>query len=95
MAGGKSLTDMKIKLIRSGGFIPIKKAAEAEVSYTEEQMVRLIEIIKPASSVPKVKDGNYYELTFGKNSTPVDLEKVPEEFKELFNNLKSNLKIVK
>jgi hypothetical protein len=86
---------MKIKLIRTGGFIPIIKMAEAEVNYSDKELVRLIEVIKRDPSASKIKDGNSYQLNIGTNNTPVDLEKVPEEYKELFNKLKSELKIIK
>jgi len=86
---------MKIKLIRTGGFIPITKVAEAEVNFTDQELVRLIEVIKPDLSAPRIKDGNNYQLNIGTKNTTVDLEKVPEEYKELFNKLKSELKIVK
>lgn len=86
---------MKIKLVRSGGFIPIIKAAEAEVNLTDQELAGLFEIIRSGPAAPRVKDGNYYELTVGSNSTPVDLEKVPDEYKALFLKLKRDLKIVK
>jgi hypothetical protein len=86
---------MKIQLIRTGGFIPIIKIAEVEVNYTDQELVRLIDVIKRDPSAPKIKDGNNYQLNIGANNTPVDLEKVPEEYKELFNKLKSELRIVK
>lgn len=86
---------MKIKLIRTGGFIPIIKMAEVEVNYSDQELVRLIDIIKRDPSAPKIKDGNNYQLNIGDNNTPVDLGKVPEEYKELFNKLKSEMRIVK
>jgi hypothetical protein len=86
---------MKIKLVRTGGFMPIKKAAEAELEITARELAGLLEIIQPDPAAPRIKDGNYYELTVGSSSTPVDLEKVPDEFKAIFSKLKSELKIVK
>ena len=86
---------MKIKLIRTGGFIPITKMAEVEVNFTDKELVRLIEVIKPDPSAQRIKDGNYYQLYVGTRSTPVDLEKVPEEYNELFSKLKNSMKIVK
>jgi hypothetical protein len=86
---------MKIKLIRTGGFIPITKMAEVEVNFTDKELVRLIEVIKPDPSAQRIKDGNYYQLNVGTSSTPVDLEKVPEEYNELFSKLKNSMKIVK
>ena len=86
---------MKIKLIRTGGFIPVTKAVEAEVNLTDKELNRLIKIIQSSPSASRFKDGNYYELTVGSSSTPVDLEKVPDEYKDLFSKLKSDLKIIK
>jgi hypothetical protein len=96
MAGSKSIaTTMKIKLIRTGGFIPVTKAAETEVDLTEKEIVRLLDALQPDPSAPLIKDGNYYELRVGIKSSPVDLQKVPEEYRELFNKLRSELKFIK
>jgi hypothetical protein len=96
MAGGKSLKKkMKIKLIRTGGFIPVTKTAETEVSLSDRELGKLMEIIKPDVTGYRIKDGNYYELSVGNRSIPVDLEKVPEEYKDLFSKLKAELKITK
>ncbi|HZY24419.1 MAG TPA: hypothetical protein VFE71_01225 [Bacteroidales bacterium] len=86
---------MKIKLIRTGGFIPITKVAETEVDFTDQELIRLIEVIKPDPLAPRIKDGNNYQLSAGTKNTLVDLEKVPDEYRELFNKLKSELKIIK
>jgi hypothetical protein len=96
MDRGKSLTEaMKIKLIRTGGFIPITKEAEADVNLSDKQVQQLLEIIQPDRIPSPIKDGNYYLLAIGTSSTPVDLEKVPDEYKALFSRLKGNLKIIK
>lgn len=86
---------MKIKLIRTGGFIPITKAAETEVDLTDNELVKLLEVIQPDPAAPRIKDGNYYELTVGTSRAPIDLEKIPDEYKAIFIKLKSDLKIVK
>ena len=86
---------MKIKLIRTGGFIPITKEVETEVNLTDKEMDRLLQVIQRDSVSPRIKDGSYYELTVGSSSTPVDLEKVPDEYKAIFSKLKSDLKILK
>jgi len=86
---------MKIKLVRTGGFIPITKAAEAEADLSEKDLASLLKIIKSDPSAPRVKDGNYWELTVGGITTPINPEKVPVKYKALFEKLKSNLKVVK
>jgi hypothetical protein len=86
---------MKIKLIRTGGFIPVTKVAETEVDLSENEMNRLLEAIKPDPSARRIKDGNYYEITVGSSSSPVDMDKVPNKYKDLFSRLKSDLKIQK
>lgn len=85
---------MKIKLIRTGGFIPITKEAEADVNLSDKQVQQLLEIIQPERIASPIKDGHYYLLEIGTNSTAVDLEKVPDEYKALFSKLKSDLKII-
>jgi hypothetical protein len=86
---------MIIKLIRTGGFIPITKAAETDVTISDQELASLLVTIKHDPAAPRIKDGNYYELTVGSSSTSVDLEKVPDEYKDLFSKLKSDLKIIK
>jgi hypothetical protein len=86
---------MRIKLVRTGGFIPVKKAVEAEINISAQELDKLLEKIQADPSAPRIRDGQYYELTAGESSVNVDMEKVPEEYKELFNNLKSQLKIVR
>jgi hypothetical protein len=86
---------MKIKLIRTGGFIPVTKVAETEMTLSDHELASLLVTIKSDPAAPRIRDGHYYELTVGNESTPVDLEKVPDEYKDLFNKLKSDLKIIK
>lgn len=86
---------MKIKLIRTGGFLPITKEAEADVNLSDKEVKHLLEIIQPDRIASPIKDGHYYLLEIGINSTTVDLEKVPDEYKSIFNKLKDDLKIIK
>jgi hypothetical protein len=86
---------MKIKLVRTGGFIPITKEAEVEVDLSEDDFTRLIETIQASPDAPRIKDGNYWELSAGSVTKPVDLEKVPGEYKALFVRLKKDLRVVK
>jgi hypothetical protein len=86
---------MKIKLIRTGGFIPITREAETEVNLSDKQVQQLLKIIQPDRIASPIKDGHYYLLEIGTNSTAIDLEKVPDEYKDLFSKLKDELKIIK
>jgi hypothetical protein len=86
---------MKIKLIRTGGFIPVTKAAEADVDISEDELAHLIKAIKAGPAEPRIKDGNYWELSAGSIVTTVNLEKVPEKFKPLFIKLKEDLRVIK
>lgn len=86
---------MKIKLIRSGGFIPITREAEADVNLSDKQVTKLLETIQPDHIASRVKDGHYYILSIGAKSAEVDLEKVPDVYKDLFTKLKDDLKIIK
>jgi hypothetical protein len=86
---------MKIKLIRTGGFIPVTKSAEADVDITDQELSRLLEMVQPDPDAPRIKDGHNYIISVGTTSKPVDLEKVPDEYKDLFGKLKSELKIIK
>lgn len=71
------------------------KTAEADVNISDQEIGKLIKIIQPDPSAPRIRDGNYYELTVGENRVPVDMEKVPDKYKDLFSKLKSELRIVK
>jgi len=86
---------MKIKLIRTGGFLPITREAEADVNLSDKQVKQLLEIIQHDRIPSPIKDGHYYLLDIGTKSTLVDLEKVPDEYKALFSKLKDDLKIIK
>jgi len=86
---------MKIKLVRTGGFIPVTKAAETEISISDSDLGLLLKVIRAEPDSHRVKDGTYYELTVGSTSIPVDLNKVPAEYQKLFIKLKEDLKIIK
>lgn len=73
----------------------MRKIAETDVNFSEEEFGRLIQTIRRDPSKPKIKDANYYELSAGNTSSPVDLENVPDEYKELIGKLKDDLRIVK
>lgn len=71
------------------------KMSETEVAITEKELITLLDSIQPEPNAHRIKDGNYYEVTVGKYRSPVDLEKVPERYRELFSKLKSDLRILK
>ena len=91
----KSKKTMKIKLVRTGGFIPVIKVAEAEVEMSEEDLSKLLGKIKSDPSAMRIRDGNYWELTSGGKVTAIDPERVPDEYKDLFEKLKGELRIIK
>lgn len=87
---------MKIILTRTGGFIPIKKRAETEVSWTEEELGELLSKINIDHSNPGAsRDSTYYQLSCGNKTALIDLEKVPAKYKTVFETLKDDLLIVK
>jgi hypothetical protein len=73
----------------------LTKMAEIEVGLTEKEIISLLDSMQPEPNAHRIKDGNYYEVTVGKYSSKVDLEKVPERYKALFDKLKGDLKIMK
>jgi hypothetical protein len=86
---------MKIKLIRTGGFLPITREAEADVNLSDKQVNQLLKIIQPDRLASPIKDGHYYLLAIGTRSTAIDLNKVPDEYKAIFSKLKDDLKIIR
>jgi hypothetical protein len=86
---------MIIRLIRTGGFIPVTKVSETKVDFSDQELANLLVTIKHDTAAPKIKDGQYYELNVGTDSTPIDLEKVPDKYKDLFDRMKSKMKIIK
>jgi len=86
---------MNIKLLRTGGLIPVKKSAEIETNLTDVQLERLIKFLKSAPEPPRFKDGTNYILTAGDIVAHIDPDKVPEEFKTLLDQLKRELKFIK
>jgi hypothetical protein len=87
---------MQIKLTRTGGIIPMKKAAETEVSWTEEELQQLSENIARENKTPaNARDATGYHLTYNDTTVPIDLDKVPDDYKHVFDKLKDNLQPVK
>lgn len=86
---------MIIKLIRTGGFIPLTKTAEVEVELSEQELAALIEKIQSGPDAPRIKDGTNYTIVVGNETTHVDLDKLPDKYQALFSKLKKDLKIIK
>jgi hypothetical protein len=87
---------MKIKLIQSGGLLPVKKVASIDVSWSEqdfENVMSKIRVDEKENSL--VRDGISYQLEVDGNEIAVDLNKVPGEHLSVFKDLKSKLTILK
>lgn len=87
---------MKIKLVQSGGFLPVTKEAETDVDWTKEESEDLLKHVevKDAGSSP-VRDGIYHTLEINNKEVAVDPEKAPQKYAHVFSRLKKELKIVK
>jgi len=86
---------MKIKLVRSGGFLPVTKMSETEADLSNQELDHLLNVIQTAPAAPRIKDGTSYQLIVGDVEIPVNLEAIPKEHASLFDKLKSELRIVK
>jgi len=87
---------MEIKLQRVGGLLPVVKECALRVDWSEEELKKLLKKIhvtkKPNS---QSRDMTSYYLEVDGKAVPVDLAKVPSQYKDTFNDLTENLKIVK
>ena len=87
---------MEIKLKRSGGIIAAKKEATKKVDWTEEELEALVSAAKRKEEpLSRGRDTTGYFLEIKNESIPIDLDKIPEKYKAVFDNLKTNLKTVK
>lgn len=88
---------MKIKLVQSGGLLPVTKEAVTDVDWTKEESKKFLNEIaaddKKKSS--QVRDGIDHTIEIDNKEVSVDLEKVSGKYAEVFDHLKKNLKIVK
>ena len=96
MESSKNIT-MKIKLIESGGFIPLTKEAVAEVDWTPEECEKILGqiAVKQDKRASLKRDAIDHTIEIGSKEIPVDLENLKGPHKEVFNKLRSDLKIVK
>jgi len=86
---------MKIKLSVSGGFVPIYKEAVIESAISDKELAALLSAIEiKGKSKGMARDAKSYTLEADGKTVPVDPNLVPEHFRELFNELISNLKRV-
>ncbi len=87
---------MKITLVRSGGFIPLKKQAETEVNWTEDEIVLLRNAVQPSSPKPgNIRDGIDYRLQYDDKSFVIDWQKIPTKYKAVLEKLKGKLTVEK
>lgn len=88
---------MMIKLVQSGGILPITKEASAQVDWSKEERDSLLKkiAVSDAAINHQVRDGIGHTLEIDGVETSVDINKADGKYAALFDKLKSNLKIVK
>lgn len=94
--GVKQKFSMKIKLVQSGGILPIKKEATADVPWSDDDLQDLLSKSKSRESNNLLaRDAIYYTLEANGNETSIDMSKVPKQHLPVFNDLKKKLTIIK
>ena len=86
---------MEISLVRIGGIIPILKKASINVDFNNKEIDELINLIKVNDAPGKMRDNTQYQIIYNGTSFNIDLDKVPQKYKETFEKLKNDLKIIK
>lgn len=86
---------MKIKLIESGGIVPVNKEAELEVGWTKEECDTLLKTINYSGGAGSARDAIGHSLVVQGKETDIQLSKVPAKYKSVFNQLVKNLQFVK
>ncbi|MEO5891960.1 MAG: hypothetical protein ABIQ31_17060 [Ferruginibacter sp.] len=87
---------MKIKLVQSGGFIPVTKEAVTEVDWTKEEGEHFLSQVAMDNSTPsRVRDGIDHTVEINNKEVTIDLAKAQGKYAAVFDALKKNLKIVK
>jgi hypothetical protein len=87
---------MKIKLVQSGGLLPVKKEAIAEVDWDKDECENILKDISlPDNYHSLVRDGINYTVEINNKEIEVDLSKAKGKYAATFQQLKKNLKIVK
>ncbi len=84
---------MQLQLKRTGGIINFKKLALTEVDITETELANLVSEIKRSQILnTQFRDSTSFFLVINNESIPIDLTKIPEKYKAVFEELISNLK---
>lgn len=85
---------MKIKLIESGGIVPLNKEAETETEWTKEECASLLKQIASDTSGSAARDAISHSLVINGKETEIDLSKLPAKYRPLFNKLVKHLQFV-
>ena len=87
---------MKIRLVRTGGIIPVTKQSETDVNWTETDVQQLkIAAQTLFSSTDKTRDGVYYHIQSETETFAIDWPKIPSKYRNILEKLKDRLVIVK
>jgi hypothetical protein len=86
---------MKIILIRTGGFIPMTKKAEQEVSWSEPEIQALLDEIKTDAEPGQARDKTGYLINYKAETFPIDWGKIPAKYLATFEEMKDKLVISK
>ncbi|MDE3249150.1 MAG: hypothetical protein KGO82_10845 [Bacteroidota bacterium] len=78
---------MKIKLVETGGIVPLNKEAEAETEWTKEECEHLLKLIASNTAGSAARDAISHSLIVNRKETPIDLSKLPAKYRTLFNQL--------
>ena len=94
--GKKPKCKMNIKLVQTGGLLPVKKEASADVDWSDEDLKGILSEItmeKPEKTL--VRDGIGYILEVNGKETSIDMAKIPKNHLPVFNELKKKLTIMR
>ena len=88
---------MKIKLVQSGGLLPVTKEAVTDVDWTNEESENILNEIAVGDNQKSslVRDGIDHTIEINNKEVTVNLEKASGKYAEVFDRLRKNLKIVK
>ncbi len=88
---------MKIKLVQSGGLLPVTKEAATDVDWSKEEVEKILShiAVKDDKKSSQVRDGIDHTIEINNKEVPVDLDKASGKYAEVFDHLRKNLKIIK